>query len=79
MITHLNLNIGQKVHYTTASGKHYNGIIKGFVQNRIITEVFVVYDCAGNWDAYKDYIGVRTNIKELNPGWVIKLKLKLKL
>jgi len=79
MTNHLNLNIGEKVHYTTASGKHYNGIIKGLVPARVITEVFVVYDCAEMWDAYKEYTGVRTKIKELSPGWIIKLKLKLKL
>lgn len=60
---------GAKVHYQDGSGKIFNGIIKSWVDAKIITEVFVVYDCANNWHLYNEYTGVRTKLNELKPGW----------
>lgn len=73
----INVRPGSKVHYITGSGKVHNGIIKDICPGQIITEVFVVYDCAENWHLYKEYTGVRTKIKELFPGWKKKLDFRL--
>jgi len=73
----MSISPGAKVHYQNSSGKIFNGIIKDYVKAPIITEVFVVYDCANNWHLYKEYTGVRTKINELKPGWKKKITFKI--
>ena len=73
----INILPGTKVHYVNGSGKIFNGIVKDYVAAAIITEVFVVYDCANNWHLYKEYTGVRTKINELKPGWKKKITFKI--
>jgi len=65
------LHIGDRVHYQPG---HYgeneweNGIVKEIRDGRI-DGVWVVYNCSGNWDRYRDYTGALTNIRDLWPGW----------
>lgn len=65
------LSVGQKVHYKP---EHYgndeweNGIIKEIRESRK-DGVWVVYNCAGNWDRYREYTGALTNLMDLNLGW----------
>ena len=48
-----------------------NGIVKTILthKNDVNDHVFVVYNCGGNWENYRDYTGTRTHIKELRKGW----------
>ena len=65
------LRIGQKVHYQP---EHYgpdrweNGMIKEIRENNS-EAVFVVYNCAGDWDNYRNYTSALTNLSDLNLGW----------
>jgi len=65
------LHIGDRVHYQPG---HYgeneweNGIIKEIREGRN-DGVWVVYNCAGNWDNYRDYTSALTNLRDLNIGW----------
>lgn len=59
---------GQYVHYAPGHGKKENGRVKSITEHA----VFVVYNCDGNWDHYKDYTGANTNPKDLREGWVDK-------
>ncbi len=71
MIDISKLKIGDKVHYQP---EHYgkdrweNGIIKE-IQEWSNDSVRVVYNCAGNWNNYKDYTSALTNIRDLKLGW----------
>ena len=71
MIDISKLKIGDKVHYQP---EHYredeceNGMIKE-IPNHTNDAVFVVYNCAGNWDNFKDYTSALTNIEDLKLGW----------
>ena len=64
----INLQIGDKVHYQP---EHYgekkweNGIVKEIRNGG----VWVVYNCAGNWERYWDYTGAKTNMQDLKIGW----------
>ena len=65
------LRIGQKVHYQP---EHYdktrweNGIIKEIRQNTL-DAVWVVYNCAGEWERYKEYTSAKTSLRDLRHGW----------
>lgn len=65
------LRVGDKVHYQP---KYYepdqweNGIIKEIRETKL-DGVWVVYNCAGNWDNYKDYTSALTNLIDLKLGW----------
>ena len=63
---------GRYVHYAPEHGGKENGRIKSITE----TAVFVVYNCGGNWDHYKDYTGCNTNPRDLRPGWADKKDLK---
>ena len=71
MIDMAKLRVGHKVHYQP---EHYsaseweNGIIKEIRENNL-EAVFVVYNCAGNWDKYEDYTSALTNLSDLKMGW----------
>ena len=59
-------NIGDKVTYITTGKKEY-GIVKSIADDE---DVFVVYNCGGDWDHYQDYTAAKTHVYELHPGWV---------
>lgn len=74
----ISISFGTKVHYIDGAGKIHNGKVKDYVQSKIITEIFVVYDCAGEWQNFQNYTGVRTKIEDLHPGWVKKIDFRIK-
>lgn len=71
------LRVGDKVYYQPeyyGENKWENGIIKEIPEFKTMPEhtvnsVRVVYNCAGNWDNYKDYTSALTNIRDLKLGW----------
>jgi len=72
MIDISKLKVGDKVcyqpeHYKN-SGKYENGMIKE-IPEHTNTSVRVVYNCAGDWDNFKNYTSALTNISDLNIGW----------
>ncbi len=71
MITLAELKVGDKVHYQP---KYYekkrwdNGIVKEIPEGNL-TSVRVVYNCAEDWENYKDYTSALTNTRDLILGW----------
>lgn len=65
------LRVGQKVHYQPA---HYradeweNGRIKVIREGRT-DGVWVVYNCAGDWENFVNYTSALTNLRDLKLGW----------
>jgi len=59
---------GEKVSYCVAHGPIEKGIIKRINEN-MINCAFVVYNCGGDWDNYKNYTAANTNFRDLKPGW----------
>lgn len=65
------LRVGQKVHYQPS---HYgadqweNGVIKEVRESRL-DGVWVVYNCAGRWEHYREYTGALTMLTDLKLGW----------
>jgi hypothetical protein len=59
------LRRGDKVTYISFDKKEH-GIIKNMSDEH---HVFVVYNCAGNWNKYEDYTAARTELSDLVPGW----------
>ena len=57
--------IGEKVTYVTPYKKE-KGIVKSISDAE---NTFVVYNCGGEWDNYKDYTAARTSNKDLIKGW----------
>lgn len=68
MVDIAKLKVGDKVYYTSASGKIENGIVKEVPEDSL-TSVRVVYNCAGDWENYKLYTSALTNARDLNYGW----------
>jgi hypothetical protein len=72
------LNVGDKVHYQPV---HYgadrweNGIVKS-KPGHTTHGVFVVYNCAGNWDKYQQYTAAMTVLSDLHYGWKYKQQPK---
>lgn len=72
MITLDQIERGSKVHYKPA---HYaddqfeNGIVKE-IRPGVDHAVWVVYNCAGNWDRYFDYTSAKTRLEDLFFGWL---------
>jgi hypothetical protein len=60
------MKVGDKVTYISA-GKLEHGIVKRLSDSE---HVFVVYNCAGEWERYFDYTAARTRIANLVPGWI---------
>lgn len=56
------MNKGDKVTYQ----QFQKGIIKSV---KSPAQVYVVYQCAGNWDRFEEYTGVLTNMVDLKEGW----------
>lgn len=65
------LRIGDKVYYQP---EHYdpeqweNGMVKE-IRDNVFKSVWVVYNCAGNWDDYVNYTSAKTNLTDLKLGW----------
>lgn len=72
MIDISRLKIGDKVYYQP---KHYdnkqgeNGLVKE-IPNHTNTSIRVVYNCAGDWDNFKDYTSALTHLRDLKLGWL---------
>lgn len=65
------LQVGQKVHYQPMHygvGEFENGIIKEIRDGRT-DGVWVVYQCAGEWDKYANYTSALTMLSDLKLGW----------
>lgn len=45
-----------------------NGIVKE-VRDDVYDAVWVVYNCAGEWDRYREYTAAKTNLRDLQMGW----------
>ena len=60
------MKIGDKVAYIRHDSSFENGIVKSFGVN---DTVFVVYNCGGEWDNYKDYTAANTEKSQLVLGW----------
>ncbi len=79
MLKLLDLKVGDKVHYQPehyeASGEFENGIVKSIPsfaadsRHDFYKCVRVVYNCAGDWDNYKNYTSALTNLRDLKLGW----------
>lgn len=64
------LTIGDKVHYIPdhEGAEAENGIVKD--KSPSVSDcVWVVYNCADDWDNYRNYTGAMTNLKYLHHGW----------
>jgi hypothetical protein len=65
------LKVGDKVHYQP---EHYgndrweNGMVKE-IRDYVHDSVWVVYNCANNWERFKDYTSAKTNLRDLKNGW----------
>ncbi|MDW0189354.1 MAG: hypothetical protein QOA70_06855 [Nitrososphaeraceae archaeon] len=62
------MDVGQRVHYDNGHGKIENGIVKSISDKE---NVFVVYNCGGNWNHYQEYTAARTRITDLKLGWIL--------
>lgn len=70
------LKIGDKVRYQpiyTDGNEWENGRIKE-IREGTSNAVWVVYNCGGNWDKYKDYTGAKTRLIDLKIGWLEVVK-----
>lgn len=65
------LRVGDEVHYKPghyADDRWENGIVKEIRESN--TEgVWVVYNCNGDWENYRDYTSALTNLRDLRIGW----------
>lgn len=71
MIDIAKIKVGDKVHYQP---EHYgenrweNGMVKE-VPTHTNTAIRVVYNCAGDWDNFKNYTSALTDLRDLKLGW----------
>lgn len=66
------LKIGDKVHYQPShygEDKWENGLVKIINTDIRMDAVWVVYNCAGEWDRYQDYTSACTRLVDLKLGW----------
>lgn len=72
MIDISKVKVGDKVCYQPSQyveqDKWENGMVKE-IPDHTNTAIRVVYNCAGDWDNFKDYTGCLTNINDLTLGW----------
>jgi hypothetical protein len=68
----MDLSIGERVTYITPYETEI-GIVKSISDEE---HVFVVYNCGGDWDNYRDYTAARTKISDLKHGWIIRKEVK---
>lgn len=69
----MNFEEGQRVHYIRDNHKDKpetfeNGIIKTMHPDG--DKAWVVYNCAGEWENYRDYTAALTDFENLRHGWV---------
>jgi hypothetical protein len=74
------LKVGDKVCYQPSQynkDEWENGMVKevpDFPTNEKVSVgyncVRVVYNCAGDWENFKDYAGALTNLDDLKLGWL---------
>lgn len=57
---------GDFVHYVPGFGKLENGRIKSIDED----SAFVVYHCNDEWSRFREYVGQKTHLNNLRPGWV---------
>lgn len=75
MIDIAKLKVGDEVHYQPkhfAADEWENGLIKEVPDQKSEIckgSVRVVYNCAGDWDNFKDYTSALTDITDLKLGW----------
>lgn len=65
------ISVGTRVHYKPTHfgpSQYENGIVKEIRESNP-DAVFVVYNCGGEWDSYKEYTSALTNLRDLNLGW----------
>ncbi len=65
------LKIGDRVCYQPdhyAEDEYENGMVKEFPYHTN-NSVRVVYNCAGNWDNFKNYTSALTYLRDLRKGW----------
>lgn len=65
------VKVGDKVCYQPSyypEDKWENGMVKE-VLDHTNNAVRVVYNCAGEWDNFKNYTSQLTNIRDLTLGW----------
>lgn len=60
------IETGAYVHYKSPHGSKENGRVKSINGDT----AFVVFNCAGEWEHYRDYTGQSTKIADLSYGWV---------
>jgi len=71
MIDIAKLKVGDKVYYQPShfpSDKWENGMVKAIL-DYTNTAIKVVYNCAGDWDNFKDYTSALTDLRDLKLGW----------
>ena len=49
--------------------KHFKNFVK-YIPEYLADTVFVVYNCAGEWDRYEQYTAASTNFRDLKKGWI---------
>lgn len=65
------LKVGDKVCYQPnyyKEGEFKNGLVKE-IPDHTNKAIRVVYNCAGNWDNFKEYTSVLTQVSNLKLGW----------
>jgi len=65
------IRVGDKVHYKPdyySDDEWKNGLVKE-IPDFTVTSIRVVYNCAGDWENYKNYTSALTNVRDLYLGW----------
>lgn len=65
------IKVGDKVHYQPeyyGENRWENGMVKE-VPTHTNTAIRVVYNCAGDWDNFKNYTSALTDLRDLKLGW----------
>jgi hypothetical protein len=69
MIDIAKIKVGDKVHFIGFEGSQpENGMVKEVMTDNL-KAIRVVYNCAGNWENFKDYTSALTEVKYLHLGW----------
>ena len=71
MVNVAELKTGQRVYFKPDYLKLWqarNGLVKSIPEG-VNDQVFVVYNCAGNWKEFQDYTAARTRAEDLYLGW----------
>ena len=60
------MQIGDKVTYRGYGGHTQEGVVKDIAMDE---DPFVVYNCGGDWENYRDYTGAKTPKGRIKMGW----------